>query len=370
MNREKVAEYIGYIDDRYLEEVFQHKKQRRRIIMNKKKPVTIIAAAALAMLLTVSVAAATTFTGLVSKEEILDTAMTYVVMHDEDGGKLAEYFYEGLSYGESSEETEVSLGLSRLTPVYNVKFKVGGYEYTVTVDAKTDVVLDCKKEVDPSWDEHLKNADYSEPHQPTQEDIENWDNSRNVINSTQASLIAQDYTGLSRSGLYQCGEVLGTCSTKTIYGVDPQRFEFTTNHGGYRYTVVVNAETAEVMSCDIVSYGSDKGHTHEQDTEHIGSYDATIIAAEYLRTVGFEDCASSDICELIPFNRRTDETIKKIAGMTVSGFDMSYLRGDFYTLYYFHDNNKIAEILFMDAYTGVIISTRTYTVEPSVLLPD
>lgn len=341
--------------------------------MSKEKLVTIIAAAVLATLLSVSVAAAATlatFTGLVSKDEIYDIATTYVVMHEEDGAKLAEYFIEGLSYGESSEETEVSFGLSGLRPVYNVKFKVGGYEYTVTVDAKTNVVLDCKKEVDPSWDEHLKNADYSEPLKPTQEDIENWDNSRNVINSIQAALIAQDYTGLSGYGLYQCGEALGTWGAEPIYGVDPQRFEFTTNHGGYRYTVVVNAETAEVMSCDIVPYGSDKGHTHEQDTEHISSYDATIIAAEHLRSVGFDDCTPGDIGNLISFSRRNDETIKKIAGMIVSGFDVSYLRGDFYTLYYFHDNFEIAEILFMDAYTGVIISTKTYIAETSNLLPN
>ena len=47
MNKEKVAEYIGNIDDRYLEEVFQHKGQNRRKTMNKKKLVAIALAAAL-----------------------------------------------------------------------------------------------------------------------------------------------------------------------------------------------------------------------------------------------------------------------------------------------------------------------------------
>lgn len=369
MNKEKIAEAFGRLDDQMITDALDYKCERGQIVMSKKKLAAIIAAAAVTVLLTVSVAAAATFTGLMSKEDVLDTAVTYVVMHEDNGAKLAEYIFEGLSYGESSDETEVTLGLSGLRPVYNVKFKVGGQEYTVTVDAKTSVVLDCKTDVDTGWDEHLRNANYKESDAPTQEDIDSWDDSKNVINSSQAMLIARDYTGLSESGLYQCGEALGTSHCGPIYGTDPQRYEFVTNHGGYRYSVIVNAETAEVMSCDIELKSSNGGHTHEADTEHISSYDATVIAAEYFRSVGFDDCTPADIFH-VSFFRRTDKIAEKIAGVIIHGFDMSHLRGDFYVLSYDHDNHEIYESLFIDAYTGVIVSVKTSYPEPNLLRPN
>lgn len=47
MNKEKVAEAFGNINDRYLEEVFEYKRRKRRITMIKKKMVAIAACAAL-----------------------------------------------------------------------------------------------------------------------------------------------------------------------------------------------------------------------------------------------------------------------------------------------------------------------------------
>ena len=47
MNKEKVAEYIGKIDDKYLEEVLEHKRKKRRIHMNSLKIIATAACAAL-----------------------------------------------------------------------------------------------------------------------------------------------------------------------------------------------------------------------------------------------------------------------------------------------------------------------------------
>ena len=117
--------------------------ERRGITMKRsvKRIAAVCAAAAAAVcLLGVSVTAAV-FAGNIGKEKAYSYAASYAVIHAEDGEKeeLAGLVVGGNVDVNGIGESEISLGLSGMRPIYNVGFTAGRYSYSMKVDGKTGV---------------------------------------------------------------------------------------------------------------------------------------------------------------------------------------------------------------------------------------
>ena len=296
MNRYPFLEAIGNADEKFLEEVFEDKEQeRRRISMSKKKLVTIIAAAAAVVVLTIGAAATTVYTGLVGEESAFGSATTYVVKHadsEDEKNNLANFILAGLTYDKSSETQEVSFGLSGFRPVYNVKFKVGGFAYTVKVDAKTGVAISCDREIDEGWKEHLENEAHSgntsDPSEKLYSGIEIVAPTPGVeydmgnISVGDVFLIGQTYFGLDVTQGDNCWRVYSAQSFAN-YAASTISFVVQEKHAGYVYECSIDSATGEVTELFVgedPEYDGDDVHRHTRSDEYIGSYQATIIARE------------------------------------------------------------------------------------------
>ena len=312
MNREKVAEYIGNIDDRYLEEVFEHKGQSRRIIMSKKKLVAVIAAAAVAVLLSMSVAAAT-YTFEVDEHDAanaFDAALSYVITNADSPEQhdLIAYSSTNGLYDESV--TGQMLGLRT---VFNVKFKVGGYAYDIDVDTKTNVVLRCKKKIDHDWDEHFDEEGYAALRHKLDIALGLEDSGVTVGNVFEfmAVDLVGDYFGLHCCDVPNSG---GEIMYEMNYDTDPMSYDMQLMHGGYIYECSVDSVTGEIFNINIrevtdedmeashvhseVSVGgvvqeidpNENVHLHEHrdDFDYIGGYEAKTIAIEALELSDFD----------------------------------------------------------------------------------
>lgn len=268
MNRENVAEYIGNIDDKYLEEVFQHKGQSRRIIMSKKKLAAVIAAAAVIVLMTVGVAAAVAYMGLISEQEAFHAAENYVVMSEMDENikdNLGAAVVGGLVYDNDISVAETDLGLSAGRFVYNVSFKTGGYSFKVMVDAKTGVVLKCDREVDENWDdvydELKEEADKRLEELKAQNEREQAELAAKMpkIPDTQLREIFIDHFGIH--GSLRSKESFSESPWLRLDG-DSSLLIAGMTIDGYIYTCLINGDTGEVSDDKVVEDPDYIGERH------------------------------------------------------------------------------------------------------------
>ena len=275
MNIEKLTKEIGRMDSAFIDEALDYKR-KRSIIMSKKKLVAVIAAAVM-IILTVTVSA-TAFTGLIGKEKAFEAARAYVMQNTDKRGKVSTWtlFLEGLEYDTLVEEKEVRLGLTAgLKSVYTVKFKIAGYAFDVTVDAKTGDVLDLSQKADEGWEEHLESVGFRGPADGI------WEPE---VCSMDAMNIAMDYFGLYNIGYTGCG-VTGMCvSNDPNFTTEPYSFHVAYEHGGYIYSCDVNGTTGEVMNVEIAEDESYSGERHQHEPNHdlIGLYNSVTIAREAL----------------------------------------------------------------------------------------
>lgn len=275
MNKKTVTESIGEIEDRFIAEAMDYKCERRHVVMNIKKIAAI--AAAVVVILTVTVSA-TAFTGLIGKEKAFEAARAYVIRNTDEKGKVSTWtlFLEGLEYDTSVEETDVKLGLTAgFRTVYNVKFKIAGYAYNITVDAKTGVVLDWSQEIDEGWEEHLEEVEFRGPADGI------WEHE---VGGMDAINIATDYFGLYNTGYIGCGVNGGSAGTSPNFDTEPYSIHVDYEHGGYIYYCDINGTTGEVMKAEIaedMSYSGER-HQHEPNHDLIGLYRAVVIVREAL----------------------------------------------------------------------------------------
>ena len=268
MNREKVAEYIGNIDDKYLEEVFKHKGQSRRIIMSKKKLVAVIAAAVFTVLLSVSVAATVAYMGLISEQEAFHAAENYVVMSEMDESikdELGSAIIGGLVYDNDISAAETDLGLSSGRFVYNVSFKTGGYSFKVMVDAKTGVVLKCDREVDENWenvyDELREQADkrIEELKQENEKEQAELAAKMPKIRDTQLREMFVDFFGLHPS---LRSEESWRETPWLDWDSESRIATATMKIEGYVYSCLINGDTGEISDDKVVEDPDYTGERH------------------------------------------------------------------------------------------------------------
>lgn len=275
MNKEKIAEAFGRLDDQMITDALDYKCERRHIVMSIKKIAAI--AAAVIVILTVTVSA-TAFTGLIGKEKAFEAARAYVIRNTDERGKVSTWtlFLENLEYDTSVEETEVKLGLTAgLRSVYKVEFKIAGYAYDITVDAKTGTVLDWSQEIDEGWEEHLEEVEFRGPADGI------WEPE---IGSMDAMNIARDYFGLYNTGYIGCGVNGESASGEPNFKTEPYSIHVDHEHGGYIYSCDVNGTTGEVMNAEITEDESYSGERHQHEPNHdlIGLYRAVVIVREEL----------------------------------------------------------------------------------------
>lgn len=280
MNIENLIRKFGDINGAFIDEAAEYGTERQRggITLNKKRLITIALAAILAMAIGVTTVAAAAFTGLIGKEKAFEAARAYVIRNTDERGKVSTWtlFIEGLEYDTSVEETEVRLGLTAgLKSVYKVKFKIAGYAFDVTVDAKTGDVLDLSRETDDGWEEHLKEVEFRGPADGI------WESE---IVGLDAFNIAEDYFGLYNTGYEGCGVTGVSTSSEINFNTEPYSIHVHYEHGGYIYSCDVNGTTGEVMNAEIAEDESYSGERHQHEPNHglIGLYRAVMIVREEL----------------------------------------------------------------------------------------
>ena len=247
--------------------------ERRNIIMKKglaRK--AAIAAACAAVILAASFTAVAAYVSPYTKDVMRNkaygAALEFAVAHadsEEQSQSIAEMLIGGLDYDRSAEESSVNFGLDGLAPIYNVGFKVAGFEYDIHVDAKTFEVVSYERNADEGWEEHLL-------------DVENSDEmpSAEPLTPVEAQFIAQDWFGLYDTA--NCGD--GSLSASVYPEKKEMNVEIT--HGGYIYQCAVDSETGEVSKASITEEKGKKSdrHRHEPSGEYIGLYRANRIVLE------------------------------------------------------------------------------------------
>lgn len=342
MNIEKFIRKFGDINSAFIDEAAEYRR-KRSVIMNIKKIAAIAAAVIITLTVTVS---ATAFTGLIGKEKALGSAFTFAVSHAdnvEQRDELANLIIGGYSYDESAEETEISLGLLGLRPVYNVSFKVGGYAYDMQVDAKSGVVTGCSREVDENWAEHIKTAD-------------NRIDVSSELTPTEAMLIAQDWFGL-----YDTGNCVEGSVASTVFERTDDEYIINTVHGGYSYSCNIGVYTAAVTNISITEVNSSgKRHMHEPTDEFIGLYEASRIVCKEMNVFYSDDSLNTsdghyiNVGFIAKVQYREDRTID-------SGYDT-----DIYMANVQVKNQPLRVTLIIDARTGEIISNSAQTSDPTL----
>lgn len=277
MNREKVAEYIGDIDDRYLEEVFEHKEQSRRIIMteNRKRRsiVKILAIAATVVLILATTVSAVALTGLISKDEAFSSAYNHLhnTSDPEEKDTIANLILSGMIIEESAELSEAQLGFKEGRFVYNLSFRLIDYMYYYTVDAKTGVVLDCYKEYDPKEeepDENLTRYDH--------EELWSYAELTAPYGRVSALNIATDYFGTHP--MITNGRV-----DSYVDAYEDGHYEIMFAGGGYVYTCKVDMQTGELYDDEITEDPEFTGDKFR--LEHIDG----VIGLNEASRIAFED---------------------------------------------------------------------------------
>ena len=350
MNKKTVTEAIGEIEDRFIAEAMDYKCERRHIIMNIKKIAAIAAAVIVTLVATVSAAA---FTGLIGKEKAFEAARAYVIRNTDEYGKVSTWtlFCEGLEYDTSVEETEVKLGLTAgLRSVYKVKFKIAGYSYDITVDAKTGTVLDWSWETDEGWEEHLEEVEFRGPADGV------WD--PEAIVGYDALDIATDYFGLYNTGYIGCGVNGGSAGTAPNFDTEPYSVHVDYEHGGYIYSCDINGTTGEVMNAEITedeSYSGER-HLHEPNYDLIGLHRAVMIVRENLGITGKNEGDPTIIARYEPSEAMLEHEGEFLPVYNGYGTDV----------YIVTINQGLTQAnIAVDAYTGEIIEKKVGLDDPT-----
>ena len=245
----------------------------------KRRPIfrTAAIAAAIAVIIALGTVAGAAFSGLIGEEEAYNAARAYAIKEAQKSDEIDAFtlFEKKLEYDTSveySENSGIDLSLYGLKAVYNVYFKIGGYSYKITVEAKSGEVIAAEASTDPNWQKHLDEVAFSGPADGVWEPKDGLD----------CLMIAQDYLGL------------GTCEDKSLNAVSSPNFDTVPYscdikifHGGYKYTVNVDGETGEInalLAEEDEDFDPAASHKHEHDPNYpyIGMFEAKLIAMNAL----------------------------------------------------------------------------------------
>ena len=297
------------------------------------------AAVVLAASFTAVAAYVSPFTKDVMKNKAYGAALEFAVKHadsEEQSQSIAEMLIGDLAYDKATEESSVNFGLEGFAPVYNVAFKVAGFEYEIQVNAKTLEVVSYLRSADDGWEEHLSAAQNGE--KPSIE----------TLTPVEAQFIAQDWFGLYDTA--NCGD--NSLRGETSPEKDGMTVKLT--HGGYIYECVVDPDSGEVSEAAITEEkGSKDRHRHEPNSEYIGLYRANrIILEEYSLKYSPYDYFNADNMYVMSLNfvartqRRGDKTID-------SGYD-----DDVYVAVLQIKDTSIRAEIVINARTGELISDK------------
>lgn len=312
MNNEKIADALGGINDDYVREALDYKRGSLEggITVSKKKLFTIaVAAAILTALLTMSLTVAATVAELMSDEtahSVIIVAKNYIVMNADPAEKndLGVAVLEGLDYDGEVVNSEADFGFSGLRPVYNVSVKIGGYTYSLVIDAKTKEVLSCDRTIDEGWEAHVEEV--------REERLEN----RNYLSDIEVDSIKRAGVTCGEIGGSEAADIVksylenddcelsrtGSHSTVPNYATDPESIFVRISHAGYVYEALVDSVTGEILHFEAFEvsdgynlwYGYDASdddykpdtdvhlHEHTDEREFIGNVGAKRIAAAAL----------------------------------------------------------------------------------------
>lgn len=329
------------------------------IIMAEKtkriRPIkTVAIAAAAAVILMLGTFAAAAFTGLVGEEEAYNAARAYAIKEAQKSGGIDAFtlFDKRLEYDKSVEYDEnsgIELSLSGLKAVYNVYFKIGGYSYKITVDAKSGVVINGSASTDPDWQKHLDEVGFNGPADG------NWQ----PKDGLDCLMIAEDYLGLGR-----CDDKSLNASSEPNFDTQPYSCDVKILHGGYKYTVNVDGETGAinaVLAEESDDFDPETAHKHEHDPNdpYIGMFEAKVIAMNHLGITS-DDGYSVYL------------TYDKY-GRTVTGGDGEEIvvknpyGTDVYYVYAQIPNQSVRSEVVVDAKTGEILGKDVQTDDPTAL---
>lgn len=306
------------------EKTIMQSVSKRRVISMKRSVTKIAAIAAAAAVIAVGSVTVAAFSGVEGAERVLGfsgrehafgAASTYVVKNaetEEERDMLANLILAGMTYDINSEDSEVTLGLSGLRPAYTVKFNVGGYVYEVVVDARTEVVLDCKSTADENWDSYVRDelggterelGLYS-GYEIVKPDSTVGPTEKN--DGYDAVYAVKDYYGADAADGVSCddtwnGQIAASYENPTVYVTQ-------LCHGGYIYENRYDPSTGEVTELYVgedENYGGSDVHRHEHTgSGRIGSLGAVRIArsegydrpiVSYVAGYAFDDGSVADI---------------------------------------------------------------------------
>ncbi len=306
-----------------------------------------IAAACAAVILTASFSATAAyispFTKAAMTNKAYGAALEFAVSHadsEEQSQSIAQMLIGDLAYDKSAEESSVNFGLDGFTPVYNVSFKVAGFEYGIRVDAETFEVLSYERTSDEGWEEHLSAFESGEK------------SSAETLTPVEAQLIAQDWFGLYDTA--NCGD--GSLSATVSPEKNEMSIELT--HGGYVYQCYVDAETGEVTKAEISEEKGKKGerHRHEPSDEYIGLYEANrIVLDEYRLAYSPYDYFNPENMHLMSIG-----FVSKVQKRGDKTFESGYGEDVYLAVLQLKETSIRAEIV-INARTGEVISNKVVT---------
>lgn len=310
MNIEKLTKEIGRMDSAFIDEALDYgaEKTKRGITMSKKKLIsTAIAAALVVALATMSVSAAVSIANYAddkTSNEVIRAAEIYIAESADSDGEfdLATAVLMGLGYDGEVMIGEADFGFSGLKPIYNVSVKVGGYAYSLVLDAKTKEVLSCDRAADEGWaahieevrEERLETRDYKSD--IVVDEIKKDDVVIGDITTTDAADIICDYLENDECSLVRNSFI----SVGPNYATNPLSRFVRVSHAGYVYEALVDSVSGEILHLEAFAIadgynlwysGSDPVndvhiHEHTDDREFIGSVGAKRAAAEALSSDG------------------------------------------------------------------------------------
>ena len=304
--------------------------ERRGITMKRsvKRIAAVCAAAAAAVcLLGVSVTAAV-FAGNIGKEKAYSYAASYAVIHAEDGEKeeLAGLVVGGNVDVGGIDESEISLGLSGMRPIYNVGFTAGRYSYSMKVDGKTGVVLEYTRS------DSGKSADVAE----LPENLE--------VTVNDAFDITSDWFGLFN--VTACEDSMYKSSSE----YDENGYTVVAEHGGYTYSCKIDRKTGSVSEATVTEIkGAKDRHLHTADSSYYGLYNAKKLI---YRDIGSVPELGSGASVTVVFSANTPEK--------PNGYGRDVYLGRAGLV-----NSTVSNAYVIDAHTGEIISGSVYDSDPT-----
>ena len=322
----------------------------------KRRPLfrTVAIAAAAAVIIALGTVAAAAFSGLIGEEEAYNAAKAYAIREAQKSDDIDAFtlFDKQLEYDtgvEYAENSGVELSLSGLKAVYDVYFKIGGYSYKITVDAKSGVVINAEASTDTNWQKHLDEVAFNGPADGKWEPKDGLD----------CLMIAQDYLGLGR-----CEDKSLNAVSEPNFDTVPYSCDIRILHGGYKYTVNVDGESGEVnaiLAEEDTDFDPATAHKHEHDPNdpYIGMFEAKVIA---MNDLGITSADGYSVYLTY------DEY-----GRTVTGGDGEEIvvknpyGTDVYYVYAQIPNQAVRSEVVVDAKTGEILGRNVQTDDPTTL---